>query len=321
MIYRLLFIALLISVLPSCTHEFSLNEVDAERKIVLFCMPSTLGDTTLIQVARSRVIHNQGTNTDSKPFLVFRLNGEEKEIHYTEVSTGLLPAQSYYVVGKLKEDDLISMEVAYPDLPVAKSQTVIPQAFPLDKSEVVLTDGEYGRKIQFRIAFTDSTGAEDYYGMRVIKKTSKAFLQPENSDSDTIKYTSVDLNLDNEPLFSEKTGFDDIFDISKEYYRNLYIWDDSKINGKNYTLKVDTYYDAGYENEERKETIEFKIYLYKLSKEMYTYLKSLNRINNNDLGGYGLAPIRSHYTNVENGIGLLGGCNVYESEWISNPKE
>ena len=30
MIYRLLFIALLISVLPSCTHEFSLNEVDAE---------------------------------------------------------------------------------------------------------------------------------------------------------------------------------------------------------------------------------------------------------------------------------------------------
>ena len=215
MIYRLLFIALLISVLPSCTHEFSLNEVDAERKIVLFCMPSTLGDTTLIQVARSRVIHNQGTNTDSKPFLVFRLNGEEKEIHYTEVSTGLLPAQSYYVVGKLKEDDLISMEVAYPDLPVAKSQTVIPQAFPLDKSEVVLTDGEYGRKIQFRIAFTDSAGAEDYYGMRVIKKTSKAFLQPENSDSDTIKYTSVDLNLDNEPLFSEKTGFDDIFDISK----------------------------------------------------------------------------------------------------------
>lgn len=36
MIYRLVFIALLISVLPSCTHEFSLTEVDAERKIVLF---------------------------------------------------------------------------------------------------------------------------------------------------------------------------------------------------------------------------------------------------------------------------------------------
>lgn len=40
MIYRLLFIALLISVLPSCTHEFSLNEVDAERKIVSFLILS-----------------------------------------------------------------------------------------------------------------------------------------------------------------------------------------------------------------------------------------------------------------------------------------
>lgn len=54
---------------------------------------------------------------------------------------------------------------------------------------------------------------------------------------------------------------------------------------------------------------------------MYTYLEALNRIQNNDLGKYGLAPIRSHYTNVENGIGLLGGCNVYESDWISSPKE
>lgn len=54
---------------------------------------------------------------------------------------------------------------------------------------------------------------------------------------------------------------------------------------------------------------------------MYTYLEALNRIQNNDLGKYGLAPIRSYYTNVENGIGLLGGCNVYESDWISSPKE
>ena len=88
-------------------------------------------------------------------------DAREWERHYTEVFTGLLPARSYYVVEKLKENDKINMEVSYPNLPVAKSQTVIPQAFPLDKSEGVLTDGEYGRKIQFRIAVTDSAGAED----------------------------------------------------------------------------------------------------------------------------------------------------------------
>ena len=54
---------------------------------------------------------------------------------------------------------------------------------------------------------------------------------------------------------------------------------------------------------------------------MYKYLKSINDIDNNDLGEYGLAPIRSHYTNIENGIGLLGGCNIYETDWIENPKD
>ena len=53
---------------------------------------------------------------------------------------------------------------------------------------------------------------------------------------------------------------------------------------------------------------------------MYKYLKSINDIDNNDLGEYGLAPIHSHYTNIENGIGLLGGCSIYETDWIENLK-
>lgn len=317
--YRMWFILLGVFVCQSCTHDFSLKEMGAESKAVLFCMPFTGSDTTLIQVARSRVIHRQEASTGGKPTLVFKLNGEEKAINYTETATELLPAQSYYVLGRLKEDDRIEMEVSYPDLPLAKAQTVIPKAFPLEKLEVVLTDGNYGRGIQFRVSFTDTAGTEDYYGMRVIKKKKTVYAIPEMRD--TIQYMPVDLDLEKEPLLSEKTGFDEVFDISKEYYRYLYCWDDSKIDGKSYMLKVGTYYDPGYEGEEQKETIAYKIYLYKLSKEMYTYLQALNRIQNNDLGKYGLAPIRSHYTNVENGIGLLGGCNVYESDWISSPEE
>ena len=48
---------------------------------------------------------------------------------------------------------------------------------------------------------------------------------------------------------------------------------------------------------------------------------SIKDINNNELGNYGLAPIRSHFTNIENGIGILGGCNIYESEWLDIPEE
>lgn len=55
--YRMWLILLGVFICQSCTHDFSLKEMDAESKVVLFCMPFTGSDTTLIQVARSRVIH------------------------------------------------------------------------------------------------------------------------------------------------------------------------------------------------------------------------------------------------------------------------
>lgn len=93
------------------------------------------------------------------------------------------------------------------------------------------------------------------------------------------------------------------------------------VNGKEYTLNVGTAQYPGSKDEYQKETYEFKIFLYKLSEELYKYIKSINDINNNKLGNYGLAPIRSHFTNIENGIGILGGCNIYESEWLDIPEE
>mgnify|MGYP001535179863 FL=1 len=44
----------------------------------------------------------------------------------------------------------------------------------------------------------------------------------------------------------------------------------------------------------------------------------MNDVKNNDLGHKGLAPIRSHYSNVENGIGVVGGCRITETEWMKN---
>lgn len=93
------------------------------------------------------------------------------------------------------------------------------------------------------------------------------------------------------------------------------------LNGKSYTLHLGTYYREDYDHEYSKTFRYYKIYLYRFSEEMYKYLKSVNDINDNELGEYGLAPIRSHYTNIENGIGLLGGCSIYETDWIENLKD
>lgn len=81
--YRMWFILLGVFACQSCTHDFSLKEMDAESKAVLFCMPFTGSDTTLIQVARSRPIHRQETSTDGQPYSVIQTErrGEGDKIH------------------------------------------------------------------------------------------------------------------------------------------------------------------------------------------------------------------------------------------------
>ena len=317
-----IYIASLLIILSSCTYEFNIDDVEAKRKPIIFCMPNTLGDTTLIQVSQSMNVNNKGTNSSAKPDITFKLNGVEKEIKYTDKATDLLPANSYYVLGKQKEGDKIDMEVSYPDIPTAKSSTVIPQPFPLDKWDMILKDGSYGKEIQFRISFTDNAETKDYYGIRIINKESHWVYYTEyDKISEYDEIWGIWLNLDEEPLLSKKVGFDEIFDITKHHYQDIYLWDDTMLNGKSYTLHLGTYYSEDYDHEYSKTFRYYKIYLYRFSEEMYKYLKSVNDINDNELGEYGLAPIRSHYTNIENGIGLLGGCSIYETDWIENLKD
>ena len=134
------------------------------------------------------------------------------------------------------------------------------------------------------------------------------------------------LNLDDEPLLNTSSGLDDILMIENGFYRNLYYWDDTKIQGKSYTLRLNTYYETDYEDdfitpegvEHIKCQVKYRISLYNLSEEFYRYLKSLNDQKNNGLGNSELAPIRSTYTNVSNGIGVVGGCRMFRTEWIDN---
>lgn len=116
------------------------------------------------------------------------------------------------------------------------------------------------------------------------------------------------------------SDLDEIFMFSNRFFQNLYIWDDEKIPGKEYTVRLNMDYqkdyDVDWDNFSYRE--EYKIYLYKLSPEFYSYFKTLNNINNNDLGNHGLSPMLHHYTNVSNGIGVVGACQITETEWLKN---
>lgn len=312
----------LLVILSACNRDFNLGDIGSAGKLVLYCMPCADRDTTLIQLSRSQPVTGKGKTIGSlsNAQVIFSVNGQEQPVHYAKTSLPSVPAGCYYVLGRWKEADLIRVRAEADGLPAISAETTIPTAFPLQQMDLVLKK-DIDKMLQFRITFRDSAKTEDYYGVRIVRRATYRNVIDNRviSTEDDI----LELETDNEPLLNDKTGLDATFDLSGNFYQYLYIWNDEKIQGKSYTLRPETYYRMNNTSmwDGSNYSYTYKAYLYKLSPEMYRYLKSMNDIKNNDLGQTGLSPMRSSYTNVDGGIGVLGGCQIAETEWMENPSE
>lgn len=310
---------LMLSTFPSCSYDFNLGHIDATEKLVLYCMPCADRDTTLIQLFYSQPVTKNGKADNSVPNakITCMVNGQKQAVYYAESAKPSVPAGCYYMLGQRKDTDDISLCVEADGLPTISAETTIPASFPLKKVDI-LRKQDIDDKLQFRITFQDKENSEDYYGVRIVRKV----IYEDMNKNEISEYSeAIDLELDDEPLLNNKIGLDATFDSPNSFYQYLYIWSDEQIQGKEYTLRLNTYYSADWEaddwNNTRRCTL-YKMYFYTLSPELYRFLKSLNDNNNNELGNKGLAPLRSNYSNVENGIGVLGGCQLTETEWLKN---
>ena len=63
-------------------------------------------------------------------------------------------------------------------------------------------------------------------------------------------------------------------------------------------------------------TSAYRVELFSLSPEFYHMLKSINDINNNDIGAHGLAFIQPTYTNISGGYGCVAGYGCVKSAWL-----
>lgn len=304
--------------LVSCTYHFELDEISAKEKLVLYSFPGS-ADTTLIHLSRSIPVQGKGELIKGvrDANVRFLVNGKNQKVIWSEDSTASVPAQCYYVEGGWNPKDQIDIYASVDKLPTVSSHTTVTNEFPLDKIEFKHKAGEKG-KLQFQVTFRDDPQAQNYYGMRIERK-QMYWTDGEYSDS----RHGLELEIDDEPLLNEISGLDNVFMFSNDFFQNLYIWNDAKIQGRTYTLRLNTNYSADYEEDSWDShhiifKAKYRISLYALSEEFYRYIKNLNDIKNNQLGGSGLSPIRPTYTNVQNGIGVVGGCRLTQTQWMDN---
>lgn len=307
----------------SCVYHFDLDESAGIPKLVVYSYPGS-GDTTVVRLSRSLPVSNKDENLSGLAGKDVRLevNGTPVGLLWTEHALPGVPANSYYAVRTYGEGDCVRLTASAEGLGTVSSTTTVPASFPLNSVYMERKPSNPG-VLQFQINFTDDANAVNYYAVAV-KVRAKYWKEGESVVYYDKEYTEY-MDWDDEPLLKASAGLDEILMGDYTYYEQLYFWSDEKIQGKNYTLRLNKTYIPDYKTSIRDEVyinrLQYKICLYSLSEEFYRYLKSMNEQVNNELGESELAPIRPTYTNVENGLGLVGGCRMMQTEWMDGVKE
>lgn len=301
----------------ACSYHFDIEETRENPKLVIYSFPGNQ-DTTFIQVSKSIPV---GGNRDQQTALsdakiTFCVNGKEKEVQYAEKGSTSIPQACYYALGKFYPGDRIEIKAEAENLPAVSSRTEIPFFFPLKQFNLVKKLDIYGKKIiQFQISLQDDPSETNYYGVIIEKMSSY-------DDGCRISTLSL-LDTEEEPLVHQTGALDDLLlGDSYDSYFGMYIFSDNKINGKEYTLRLNdnNSYQPNSDSPDgtRWSRFYYRVTVFGLSADYYLYAKNILDLRNNELGRYGLSPIRPTYTNIQNGLGLLGGYSMGQSEWLEN---
>lgn len=318
------FISLL--VFSSCQYELDLTDIPAEPRLLVYCQPG-IGDTTFIQLDRSSPISASDfpNKTDLENItLSVRINNSQQNVYRMKNKQTGFNGITYYVLGERNPGDVIELQASAKGFPSVCAKTIVPADFPLQSVGIGLADTLSESRLRFKIKFQDDLQEDNYYGIRI----EEAEIAQRDAE---ISFHSYPLWLDvsDNMLLNNVTGLDDIFFGNKtSHYQWVFIWDDSLIKGKEYTLEIATRYMPGWEtpiSENLDELIQvsyaYRVSLYSFSYELYTYLKSMSELDNDNLNSIGLAPIYPSYSNVKQGFGVVGGVRIIQTEWFENPEE
>lgn len=285
---------------------------------MVYCFP-TEGDTTLVSVAKSLPVASVKGNVDTlsrekvDAHIIYKVNGVEQTVKrianeeeaqlFTRSTKSDVLSQlvgQYYVVGKQKAGDKISIQVSAPDFSSVSASTYIPEKVGVELGDVKLemksSDGYNPITIdRVEAVFHDNPSSEDYYSVKLKLQTKEAS-------------KSQMLLTENEPLLNKRTKIDDDFGMDDYvYFDNAYIFNDRTINGKTYTLHFDVLSNSYHNSFYR---FSYVVDLYKVTPEYYRFLKSINDAQSNSWADVGLMQVTPTYSNVKGGFGVVAGYNI-----------
>ena len=217
-----------------------------------------------------------------------------------------LPVLTYYAIGKHKTGDRVRVSVVPTshqdglDLTKAWGETQIPESPSIDSISMDTIFHKEDNYTRLKVAFHKTHGVQ-YYAARV--KGMEYF-----ESVDSVSCVSEEIETSLEPLLNGLTDTEISFGTNNDFYHLMYVFDSSQVTSQAVTLHL-CVLGQPY-------TSAYRVELFSLSPEFYQMLKSINDINNNDIGAHGLAFIQPTYTNISGGYGCVAGYGCVKSQWL-----
>lgn len=331
--YSIVFLLILPMVfITSCLTEIEFDSKTLEPKLVINSI-NMVDSVFKVEVTSSKLIPGPDTSyirgiSDARVVL----KADNQEAEELVLSNSITGAQGYSVyksvTTKVEAGKQYSIEVSHPDYKTVSCTVEIPQRIEVlrfDTVTVPATSSDESSKIKVTIRFTDPTGVKNFYRLNVFKKRGY-YYERTVYDQNGMPTDSIIpcVYIDNEQLSNIESD-DPVFNQHQDMYSELFgssgndynLFTDDLIDGKTYEL---SFYIDSYIVNQMKETdyehggfFRLNIELYTLSEEAYWYIKSVGE--SSDYMSFILSEPVQVYSNIENGLGIFGGCSLFKQSY------
>lgn len=282
-----------------CEQEFKIVDTDGENRIYIEFLPSTLSDWHELTVIGAKSINNGAQNDISSYDIKVRLTADGEEVTLEKDNTYRATYMAYH---HFEPGQTISIEAEAKGYSKAYAQCIIPE--PVKEFSTKVEKGEdYPDEIKVTIEYPDNPETKDMYGAVMVQEEWNE---------------------------AQMTGFIDAVNLQMSYnvfdesaYRTMTLrgkkiayWNDAQIT-ENGRQKI-TLSFSGVKNGPDV-TYRFKVLMLKTSADFYRYFDGQWDKESNILASMGLASPTFTFTNITDGLGILGSLSHTESEWMENP--
>ncbi len=321
--------------LSSCMKEIDLEHLRAKPRLVLNGA-LTAGQPVAVNLSRTWFY------TEEKPDLNFPdadvrlyVNDQlQEQLVWYEGDTVKLK-QGYFRGTYIPQlGDRLKVTAAVSDYPDVSAETNIPETPTVlkltSKTELVERSG-WASYYQFKLQFTfqDDPNRTNFYLIRfeykqvTIDKTTGEEQPPYGGYGQSGGWSEMSMDYTSDPLFSSSlTALDKILGYDWMSYRYGRVFSDDLINGKAYTVNLSSTSHYGWTDPSDPNQAESnyiarmycRAVLYTLTEPYYRYMKAIIEMEDDNtqqtMIDAGMAEPIQIYSNVTDGVGILGGCNL-----------